>query len=93
MAAICHVPGCVTASHAGGMCGRHYMEAYEGRPFTIPCPGDTLGVPCLVGGMHPLAELLTPMWDDPPVPEGLGDAIAPLVPRLALLLAELHFAA
>lgn len=37
--AVCFVPHCTRKSHAGGMCGRHYMEAYEGRPFTNPCDG------------------------------------------------------
>lgn len=58
----CFVPTCTRKSHAGGMCGRHYMQAYEGRPFTEPCDG-------ICGKPHPLFEP-----PDPPLPAGLADA-------------------
>lgn len=53
------------------MCGLHYMEAYRGERFTLPCPGGEYGLGC--GRRHPLDELLTPMWEDPPPPPGLAE--------------------
>lgn len=58
----CFVPSCPRTSHAGGMCGRHYMQAYSGKPFTMPCDG-------ICGKPHPLVEP-----PDPPLPDGLAEA-------------------